>query len=142
MKKSIFYRLFGLGRMPAKMRSALEAEGLRLSDEGLSGVYVTRDLKAPGKRFKYRQEGFLGWLALSEKRLVAYSFGKRQIHIACDDPKLSELQIALHKPEELTLSFASEVFQPGWQGQIELRFKSEQAQAFYEALRELGLKPV
>jgi hypothetical protein len=61
MKKTISYRLFSIGGISKKLRPVLEKEGMLVCDEGIRGWFVTKNFKAPGKRFWYRQEGFSGF---------------------------------------------------------------------------------
>ena len=42
MAKSVLYRLFGLGKTPKRELPALEAEGIVLVDEGISGSIECR----------------------------------------------------------------------------------------------------
>lgn len=60
MKKTILYRLFGLGSVPRKLRPVLEQEGMVVFDEGVRGSFVTKHVNGPGKR--YRRSGRLSML--------------------------------------------------------------------------------
>jgi len=140
MGKSIFYRVFKLGSIPKKLRSVLETEGIVVSDEGIGGWYVTKNLKAPGRRSKYRKEGFSGFLVITKTRVLAYTFKKRQINISVDDPNISNLYAELVNSEKLTLSFETSSFHENWRGIVELRFNTPKAQAFYDALLDAGVQ--
>jgi hypothetical protein len=138
MKKSLLYRLFRIGAVPAKTRAALEREGVRVQDEGITGWFVTKDVDGPGKRYRNRTEGFIGFFAITKARVLCYTFGKRQINIAVDDPKLANLCVESPGADELRVSFESSHFREGWRGVIEFRFKTEKAKSFLEALLESG----
>lgn len=140
MGKSIFYRLFKLGRIPQDLQTVLEMEGIVVSDEGIGGWYVTKDLKSPGRRSKYRKEGFSGFLVITKTRVLAYTFKKRQVNIAVDDPNMSKLYAELVGSEKITLSFETSSFHDDWQGVIELQFNTPKAQDFYEALLDVGVQ--
>lgn len=140
MKKSILYRLFRLGAIPVKVRPILEAEGIVVADEGMGGWFITRNVKGPGKRYLHRSEGFSGCLVITKKRIICYTFWKRQINIAVDDPKLSQMYVAVPGKNRLCLSFESSVFREGWQGEIEYRFRTEKAQRFQDLLLALGVR--
>ena len=131
-------RLFRLGRIPGKLRALLASEGIVVADEGITGCYIARDLKAPGKGYRFRREGFCGFLAITRKRIVAYSFKRRQINIASDDPKLPLLHARLAGPREIALSFESSAFHDDWHGVVELRFASDRARQFVDTLTALG----
>lgn len=138
MKKSISYRLFGLGSIPKKLAPALASEGMVLSDEGMPGWFITRRVKGPGKRFNHRAEGFSGCLVITQKRVVCFTYGKRQINISVEDPKIAHLLVDVAKDGILSISFESSVFREGWSGLIEFRFKTDKARLFREALLAIG----
>lgn len=138
MKKPILYRLFGLGAVPKKIRPILEAEGIVVLDEGMGGRFVTKNVKGPGKRYRHRSEGFSGFLAVTKKRVICYTYGKRQINMSVEDHRLSELYVSAPDEETLSISFESSVFREGWEGVIEFRFDTEKAIQFRDALGALG----
>jgi hypothetical protein len=140
VKKALSYRLFGLGSVPKRVRPVLEKEGIVVWDEGMKGHFITKDLKAPGRRSIHRSEGFSGWLAITQQRILCYTYRKRQINISIDDPKLSELFVCTPDPQTLSLSFESSVFREGWQGVVEFRFQAEKALQFADVLGSLGAR--
>jgi hypothetical protein len=50
MKKTLPYRLFGLGRIPRQLRPMLESEGIVVADEGIGGWFITKHVNGPGRR--------------------------------------------------------------------------------------------
>ncbi|MEJ2637479.1 MAG: hypothetical protein P8184_19595 [Calditrichia bacterium] len=141
MSKTILYRLFRIGGIPRDLRPVLEAERIVVSDEGIGGWYITPNLKAPGRRSIKRREGFSGFLTVTKTRMVCYTYGRPQINIAVDDPRLSKLYIKLPEPQILSLSFESSVFHKDWKGLIEFRFHTGKALEFYEVMRSIGILP-
>lgn len=139
MANSLLYRLFRIGGIPGTLRSPLEAEGIVVADEGIGGCYIAHDLSMPGTRSRRRREGFVGFLVLTRQRLVAYGYRRRQINIAVDDPKLSQLCIQLTGPQEIALSFETSAFHDDWRGVVELRFRTGKARRFYDTLIGIGL---
>ncbi len=142
MKKSFLHRLFKLGAIPNKMLPIIVNEGIVISDEGMAGWFITKDVKGPGKRYRYRKEGFSGWLAVTNKRILCYTFSKRQINISVDDPRIGSIHIGTDSVETLSISFESSVFREEWEGEIELRFKTEKAQQFYQVLSSICTQQV
>ena len=138
MKKNIFYRLFRLGAIPARALAELEKEEIVVSDEGISGWFKARNVRGPGKRYIHKTEGFSGWLAVTKKRLVCFSFWKRQINISVDDPRISLLFVDVPDGQTLSISFESSHFRKGWKGVIEFRFKTEKALQFHSLMRSMG----
>ena len=140
MKKTLLYRLFGLGKIPRQLRPMIESEGIVVADEGIGGWLITKHLNGPGRRHRNRAEGFSGCLVVTQKRVLCYTYGKRQINIAVDDPRVSELQVALPKAQTLSIAFESGVFREDWCGVMEFRFNTERAQLFHDALRSIGAR--
>lgn len=140
MTKTLLYTLFRIGRIPKKMRSALKSEEIVISDEGIGGWFITRNLKAPGKRYIHRKQGFTGFLVITEIRILCYTYWKRQINISVQDHHISSLFTELLDPHTLSISFQSSLFKKNWEGVIEFRFKTEKAQEFYNVLIEKGLQ--
>ena len=140
MGKTILYRLFKVGSIPKKLRPGLESEGITVSDEGMGGWYIARNVKGPGKRFIYRREGLSGCLVVTQKRVICYTNWKRQINILVEDRKLSSLYVELLDPRRFAISFESSVFRQDWEGVIEFRFRSDKAQEFHDVLTGLGVQ--
>lgn len=138
MRKSLLYRLFGLGRIPKKLRPLLDSEGVVIAEEGMGGSFIARDFKAPGKRYRRRREGFSGSLVVTKKRIICTTFARRQINISVDDPKLSSLHVERPARHTLSLSFEASDFHPDRRGVLEFRFKTERANEFFDILREAG----
>ncbi|MFO8011391.1 MAG: hypothetical protein R6U89_11390 [Dehalococcoidia bacterium] len=140
MGKTILYRLSGIGGIPKKLRPILESEEIVVSDEGVRGWYITKDFKAPGKRYIHRREGFSGCLVVTRKRIVCYTYRKRQINISVDDPSLSALCVKLLEPDKISLSFEAAVFHKDQRGVIEFQFKTEKAPEFYDVMGAIVLR--
>lgn len=141
MKKTILFRLFGLGAFPKKFRPTLDSEEIVVADEGLAGWFVTKNVKGPGKRYINRIEGFSGCLAVTKKRIVCFSYSKCQINVSIEDPRISDIFVCVPKAETLSIFFESSTFRDGWTGMIEFRFRTEKAQQFYETLKSIGAQP-
>jgi hypothetical protein len=140
MKKTLLYRLFGLGRIPRQLLPIIESEGIVVADEGIGGWLITKHVNGPGRRHRNRAEGFTGCLVVTKKRVLCYTYGKRQINISIDDPRVSELQVTLPKAETLSIAFESSVYREEWRGVMEFRFNTERAQFFHDALRSIGAR--
>lgn len=138
MNKSILYRLFNIGGIPRKLRSVLEVEGIEVCDEGMSGWLVTKNVKGPGRWHIYRREGFSGSLVVTSKRIICFTYWNRQINIAVDDPKITELFVSNPSENMFSISFESGVFRDGWSGVIEFLFKTEKARQFHTAFKSAG----
>ena len=107
MSRTILYRLLGMGSVPKKVLPVLKQEGIVVLDEGMGGRFMTKHVDGPGKRYRNRSEGFSGCLAVTKKRVLCYTYGKRQISIAVDDPKMAKLYVDAPDDQSLSLTFES-----------------------------------
>ena len=140
MKKTLLYRLFGMGSVPKNLRDVLDQEGVVVLDEGIGGWLVTQNLNAPGKRSRRRREGFSGWFAVTRARVICYTFQKRQINISTQDPGISHLYVDTPEAHRLQISFESSHFHEGWQGVVEFSFRTDKALMFRDALLAIGAR--
>ena len=132
--------MFGVGSVPKALLPTLKKEGIVVMDEGMPGQFITRRVNGPQKRFRARVEGFSGSLVVTTKRVVCHTYGKRQINISTEDPKISELHIDAPDPKTLSIFFESSVFRKGWSGKIEFRFKTEKTPLFCDSLLSIGAR--
>jgi len=75
---------------------------------------------------------------ITKKRVLCYTYWKRQINIPVDHPKISELYFSIPKTNMLSVAFESSVFMDGWEGVIEFRFTTDKVQQFSDALKVIG----
>ncbi len=136
MAKSLLFRLFGVGKLPRRVRSSLEAEGIRTVDEGIGGSVTYRDFKTPRKRFGWRRVWFTGSVAATRKRFVACAFGREVVNIPYDDPRLKKMSAQVEPGSVLVVAFAAQDFQSAMSGRVEMRFRTEKAREFTRCFRE------
>jgi hypothetical protein len=134
MSRTLLYRLFGVGKMPAQWRAMIESEGVVLFDEGIGGSVTYRDFRAPGKRFTWRKVAFSGSIALTKTRLLALHYASPAINVPLDDPRLKQLQFSVEGEDKLLVAFNANLFHSDWSGTIEYRFRTEQAREFLKNL--------
>ncbi len=140
MLKTLLHRIFKPGTVPKSLRHTLEQEGIVLLEEGIRGWFVTNKVSGPGMRYRFRKEGFIGFLGITKVRLICYTFGKRQINISLNDPKLAHLYIALPAEHTLSVAFESAEFSPKMKGVIEFRFMTEKAAHYHTSLLKAGAR--
>ncbi len=70
--------------------------------------------------------------------MVCYTYGKRQINVPVEDPKVANLYVDAPKGQRLCISFESSHFREGWEGVIEFRFNTEKALLFRDAIISIG----
>jgi len=142
VSKTLLYRLFGVGKMPAQFRATLESEGIVLFDEGIASSVTYHDFRAPGKRFSWRRQAFSASIAITKVRLVALQYSSPAINVPFSDERIRGLRISVEGDDTLLVAFDPSLFHNDWSGAMEYRFHTSQARALLETLRErIGFAP-
>lgn len=136
MAKSLLYRLFGVGKMPATLMSQLKNEGIALMDEGVKGSVTYRDFRAPGKRFGWKRQWFIAAIALTKIRLLALHSSNPVINVPLTDERIHALRYSMENGDTLCVAFDAALFHADWSGTIEYRFRTPQAQHLLERLQK------
>jgi hypothetical protein len=136
MAKSLLYRLFGIGKMPAELAATLQGEGIILMDEGVKGSVTYLDFRAPGRHADWRRQWFTASIALTEARLLALQNSNTAINVPLQDERLRRMKFSVEDDGALLIIFDPALFHSDWSGTMEYRFKTEQAQSFLAKLRE------
>lgn len=136
ISKSIFYRWFGLGKVPSKYEDIIRSETILFKEEGLSGFVTFRNFKAPGKRYGYRKNWFCGSIVLTRKTFLAFQFRTPLIGVNWNNDKIKQLDISVENENRLVVKFESTHFNPKWSGFIEVRFKIDSARELSEFIKQ------
>ena len=126
MPKSLFYRLFGVGKIPKLLNDTLHIEGIVVADEGIPASVTYRDFHAPGKHFSWRKQGFVGSVVVTNTRLVALMYSNFAVNVPFTDERIRQLQISV-EGDRLLIAFDPKLFHDNWSGTIEYRFRTEHA---------------
>jgi len=91
--------LLGDGKLRAKLRAALDSEGLVLLEEGLPGSVRYHRFKAPGRRFHGKVTGERIGLAAGVERVVVYCRSGRAklIDTPFSNPRLGLVEVSLKR---------------------------------------------
>ena len=136
MAKSLFYRLFGVGKIPEQLNAQLKLEGLLLSDEGVKGSITYIDFRGPGRRSSWRRQWYTTAIALTELRLVALRYSQTIINVPFTDERFRQLQISIEEVNTLLIAFDAALFHSDWSGRIEYRFHTLKAPFLLDQLRD------
>jgi hypothetical protein len=136
MKKTLLYRLFGLGKIPEQYRAALESEGVLLSDEGIKGSVTYRNFRSPQRYAKWKRQWYTASIILTNTRLLAFSYSNQIIDVPLTDARFRRLNFTLEDENSLLIAFDASLFHDDWSGTIEYRFQTPQAQAFLDKLQK------
>jgi hypothetical protein len=127
---NIFYKLFGCGALPQPMRPVLEAEGIVLVDEGVSGSVCFKKFRAPGKRYSYRRNGVVASLVITKLRFAVFNFGTSFVNLPLERAQLDKINPAIDGKGRLTVSFDTADFYPNATGNVSGRFATAKAYDF------------
>ncbi len=130
------FRWLKLGGFPKKELMLLKRERIVLSDEGINGAVVFHKAKGPGHYYYRKYSWTTASIALTRKRLVAFTFGRKMIDMPLDDPRFDQLEITLKSDKRLCIGFDPGLFRDRWSGRMECRFTTPKAKRFYEALKK------
>jgi len=133
-RKTIGYRLFGWGRIPKRWRAALQAEGIRIVDEGIRVDVTMRGYRAPGRRFAYRRQILSGAIVLTRKRVAGFARWWTLFNVEFDDPRVAALEVSAPAEQTLCIGLDVQTFDPKRTGRIECRFVTDRA---IGAIREI-----
>jgi hypothetical protein len=135
MLRTLLHRLFGV-KMPVPLAEQLKDEGVLLSAEKVKGSVTYIDFRAPGRHANWRRVWYRASIALTGLRLVAMQESQPLIDVPLADERIRRMQFSLEKEDTLLVAFDASLFHQDWSGKIEYRFRTEQAQAFLDKLRE------
>jgi hypothetical protein len=139
MRKSLFYSLFGSGKVLGSNRERLEAEGIVLMDEGVPASMTLVGFSGMGRCSSWRIRPFAGALVLTKTRLYANSHMRVVVDIPLADSHMHCLEVSANDRGRLEIDFNAADFIPA-KGKIRLRFHTPQAQAYLQELTPfLGL---
>lgn len=130
MSKSLLYRLFGIGKIPAQYQAALASEGVVLSDEGVKGSVTYRNFRSPTRYSNRKRQWYPVSIALTNSRLLAFAYSNPIIDVFLNDPRFRQLQFSLEDTGTLLVVLDASLFHDDWSGKLEYRFQTSQAQAF------------
>src|ERR1041384_5705925 len=137
MSKSLFYRLFGLGRIPKLLNVTLHIEGIVVADEGVPGSVTYRDFRAPGRYSSWRKQGFVGSVVVTNNRLVALMYSNFAVNVPLTDERIRQLQISV-EGDRLLIAFDASLFHNDWSGTIEYRVRTSQAADMIKWIHDLS----
>jgi hypothetical protein len=131
-----------LGRLPEAARTQLESEGrIVYLAEGIWETAIFRHYTAPGVRTGRRQISFIGYFALSERRMIvrARCYDEIKIDVAYDDALFKEMTFTVQR-RYLSLAFDASAQSAQASGQIEVRLHLPDVAAATEILERAGAR--
>ena len=134
--KTILYKIFGFGKIREPLLSELKNEGIIAADEGVRSTITYKNFRAPGRYSNWKRRWMTGAYALSKKRLILQKYSIPVIDILLTDERLRKIAVSCEAEDTLLFEFDPSLFLENSTGRIEWRFRTPQARAVAEALRE------
>ena len=134
MSKTMSYRLFGAGKIPAQQAAALQSEGVLVVDEGIPGSVTYLNFRSPGRICKWKRQWYSAAIALTRTRLVAFRGAHHSVDVPLQDSHFKGLRFSIENEETLLIAFNASLFHANWSGTIEYRFKTPRAKDFFDQL--------
>ncbi len=98
MTKTLFFRLFGLGRVPRPFRERLSAEGILHEEEGIRVTTTLRRFKAPWCYALHKKSSCSGSFVVTAHRRIAFGRSRTTINIPFVRPSFYKLRIEFESP--------------------------------------------
>jgi hypothetical protein len=136
VKKTLLYRFFGLGKIPAQYASALQSEGLILADEGVKGTVTLLNFRSPNRIANWKRQWYSASIALTAARLLAFQYSSPIIDVPFADARFRELKFSVEPDGALLVAFDAALFHHDWSGRIEYRFFTPPAPQFLDQLTQ------
>jgi hypothetical protein len=108
--KTLFYRWFGVGKVPADTAADLEREGVLLLDEGFPGSATFRNFRAPGQYSSGRRVWYTAAIALTKERVLGLRYSKPVIDVPWADERLRRVTFSLDGDEVRLAAFDASLF--------------------------------
>lgn len=114
----------GIGRLPSAVRAQLETDGGILYLAESAGATATfENYQAPGFYCSCRKMGFIGYLALSQKRLAAHAgfWDRINLNVPYTDPRFAAISIQAER-KTMALSYDASKMSPEASGRVTIRY--------------------
>ena len=134
MSKTISYRLFGAGKIPAQQAAALQSEGVLVADEGIHSSVTYLNFRSPGRISKWKRQWYSAAIVLTRTWLVAFRGSHQIIDVPLHDSRFQGLRFSIENQETLLVAFDASLFHVNWSGTIEYRFKTPLSKDFFNQL--------
>ena len=128
-RRTIGYRLFGLGGVPRQRREALEAEGIRVRSEGIAVAITYRNYRAPGRFYAWRRSYGSGSVVVTERRLFVSYYRWPIFDLELDDPRIRRIEMQASAPDRLRLTFDAAEIDPNRSGRVSIQLRAPEAPA-------------
>ncbi len=137
MSKNIFYRLFGLRKVPNETRKSLESEGIVFDEEGTSCALAYRKFRGTHKSSgRGWQSGVAGTLVITRRTFYV----QLPFMIHCYQPieeAVQYLELELQGPAKLRMKFGVEKLFEQSTGELTCYWRTEKASAIMDHISEL-----
>ena len=134
---SWLHTLFGLGKVPSRLRAELEREGIALLEEGLPMVRHYRKYRGPNCYFGAARRGGAGYIAITGRRIVMKGYSAFFHEIPVDRLDGENLEFGVKTENRVWLRFEAEGFQDDRRGRVTCTFRTHRAREIEQRVRDI-----
>lgn len=121
---------------PATLPEEVYTQGSILwSEEDIPGALVLRNFRSPRKYSSYLYKGLSAAMAITSTHWLCYT-PRPMIRIEWKDPRSQQMDLSIDEKEMLVIRWDANLFQPTWQGTMELRLKVDDPEKCLRLIRE------
>jgi len=140
MSKSIFYRIFGIRKVPKETRNRLAMEGIIFDEEGTSCALAYRKFRGTHRSSgRGWQSGVVGTLVITKQTFYV----QLPFMIHCDKPikeVVQYLDLKLQGPAKLMMKFGVEKLFEQSTGDLTCYWRTENASAIMDYINKLKVR--
>lgn len=138
------------GAFPEASLKLLENDSNPLVVEHIFGKVIYTNFRTPARRVNYREAALTGSIGVSKNRFITTAFGKQQMYLEFSDERIHKVTFSvLHEDESfysdtrytnhviprLSIKADASFFNPLYQGEIEIRFRTDEADELYRRIQ-------
>ncbi|MDX9974382.1 MAG: hypothetical protein RBU21_15460 [FCB group bacterium] len=131
-----------LGKMPLNILGQISSEGeILYSAEGIGETVILRSFRAPGHYASRRKMAFVGYFAITERRIVARAgaYNCIGINVSFDDPRFQQLEFKATE-KYLCIAYDASIQADNMSGQVEIRLHLPDIDKAARILAEKGAR--
>ena len=112
MKKKLFYRLFGIGKIPEGYQTAIQSEGVILSDEGIGGTVTYLNFRSPQRISNWKRQWYIAAIVMTQTRLLGFRSSITLVDVPYSDERFRGLRFSLEDETYRLIDRSNNTYKP------------------------------
>jgi hypothetical protein len=123
--------------LPNEVYTCYGSAAILWSEEGIPGAMVLRDFRSPRKCSSYAYRGLSAAMAITSTYWLCYtSPSNPMIRVEWTDSRIAQMNVSINDKGRLVVRWDANLFQPTWQGTMELRLKVDDLEKCLRLIQE------